>query len=214
MSFRIKPTSLVAVAAAAVLAVAGLTGCDSKIGTAALVGGHRIHDSDVSSYLTPAAAPFSVQSSSGAPTTIVPRSYVLTALIREQLFERALQANGGVPSKGAVDSIEQQLTQGASPAQQQQQYTQYGFRASFAAVDLRDSALETILAQRVGATSDPTPLLDAIAKLHVPVSVSGRYGTWNAAQLGLKSDPSDGAPSFVQLHVASYANQAPALPTG
>ena len=51
----VKPISLVAVAAVAVL---GLTGCDSKIGTAAVVGGHRVSDSDVSQYLTVKAKPF------------------------------------------------------------------------------------------------------------------------------------------------------------
>ncbi len=212
MTFR--KLSWLAAAVGAALAVAGLAGCDSKIGAAAVVGGHHIRDSEVSSYLTAAAIPFTVQTNTGAPATIVPRSYVLTALIREQLFTKALQANGGVPSSGDINSTEQQFTQGAPRAQQQKQYTKYGFKASFAAVDLRDSALETILAQRVKATSDPKPLLDAINNLHAGITVSGRYGTWDPSQLSVSSRPSDGAPSFVQLNVSAYGNQAPSVPTG
>ena len=206
-----KLTALAAVAGATVL---GLTGCDSKIGTAAVVGHDHIKDSDVSQYLTSNAKPFSVQSQSGAPQTIVPRSYVLTALIREELFSKALaKTSDGIPSDSVVASAEQQLTQGASKAQQEKQYTQYGFTASFASLDLRDSALEAILAQRVGATSDAGPLLAAIAKLHLGISVSGRYGTWDTSQLGLETDPSDGAPGFVSLPGASYSDVA-AAPAG
>jgi hypothetical protein len=213
VSFR-KVTALAAVAGAAV-AVLGLTGCDSKIGTAAVVGGHRVSDSDVQQYLTVDAKPFSVQSQSGAPQTIVPRSYVLTALIREELFSKALaKTSGGMPSQGEINSAEQQLTQGASTAQQEKQYTQYGFQGSFAALDLRDSALEGLLAQRVGATTDAAPILKAIEDLHLSVSVSGRYGSWDESALGLKTAPADGAPSFVQLNVASYGNEAPVVPSG
>jgi len=212
VSFR-KLTALAAVAGAAVAAL-GLTGCDSKIGTAAVVGGHHLSDSDVQQYLTVNAKPFSVQSQSGAPQTIVPRSYVLTALIREELFSKALaKTSGGMPSQSEVNSAEQQLTQGASTAQQEKQYTQYGFKGSFAALDLRDSALEGLLAQRVGATTDAGPILKAVEDLHLSVSVSGRYGSWDASSLGLKTDPADGAPSFVQLNVASYGNEAPVVPS-
>jgi hypothetical protein len=206
-----KLTALAAVAGATVL---GLTGCDSKIGTAAVVGHDHIKDSDVSQYLTANAKPFSVQSQSGAPQTIVPRSYVLTALIREELFSKALaKTSDGIPSDSVVASAEQQLTQGASKAQQEKQYTQYGFTGSFAALDLRDSALEGLLAQRVGATTDAGPIFKAIEDLHLPVSVSGRYGSWDESSLSLKTDPADGAPSFVQLNVASYGNQAPVVPS-
>lgn len=207
----VKPISLVAVAAVAVL---GLTGCDSKIGTAAVVGGHRVSDSDVSQYLTVNAKPFSVQSQTGTPQTIVPRGYVLTALIREELFSKALaKTSGGAPSQSEVTAAEQQLTQGASQAQQDKQYTQYGFKASFASLDLRDSALEGLLAQRVGATTDAGPIFKAIENLHLGVSVSARYGSWDESSLALKTDPADGAPSFVQLNVASYANEAPLVPS-
>ena len=116
MRYR-KLTSLVAVAGAA-LAVVGLAGCDSKIGTAAVTGGHKVTDSDVTRYLTAKAKPFSVQSSTGAAQTIVPRSYVLTAIIREQLFTKTLAATkGGLPSESDLTSAQQQLTQGATQAQ-------------------------------------------------------------------------------------------------
>lgn len=220
MSERTKRTvrmsgfrKLTVLAAVVGLAVLGLTGCDSKIGTAAVVGNDHISDSDVTQYLTVDAKPFSVQSQSGAPQTIVPRSYVLTALIRAELFSKALaKTSGGIPSDSVVASAEQQLTQGASKAEQQKQYTKYGFKGSFAALDVRDSALEGLLAQRVGATNDAGPIFKAIEDLHLPVSVSGRYGSWDESSLSLKTDPADGAPSFVQLNVASYGNEAPVVP--
>jgi hypothetical protein len=200
----------VAVAGAA-LALVGLAGCDSKVGTAAVVGGRHISDSDVSRYLTPQSKPFTIQSSSGTPSTIVPRSYVLSVLIRDEVLTRTLTATkGGMPSQSTLASTEQQLTQGASEADQQKQYTQYGFTPAFAAVDLRDTTLEEILAQRVGATSSAAPLLKAINKQHVTVSVSGRYGTWDASTLSLSYAPAAGAPSFVQLHSATYADETSA----
>lgn len=193
-------TAAVAVLSAAV-AVVGLTGCDTKIGTAAIVGGHRISDSDVSQYLTAASKPFSVQSQGGAPESIVPRSYTLTILIQSRLFSAALaKTKGGMPSEGDLSGVEGQLTQGASDKQQQQQYTKYGFVPSFAAVDLRNSALEQVLAQRLGLTNDITPLLNAVHKLHAGISVSARYGAWNAKSLSVDSAPDDGVPSFIQLH--------------
>lgn len=209
MSHR-KWIALVAIAGAA-LAVLGLAGCDSKVGTAAIVGGHRISDSDVGHYLTADAKPFSVQSQTGSEQTIVPRSYILTVLIQNRLFTDALaRTSGGVPSDGDVTTAEGQLTQGASEQQQQQQYTKYGFTASFAAVDLRNSALEQILAQRLKLTTSIQPLVDAVHKLHPNVTVSARYGSWNDDELSIDFGPTDGVPSFVRLHPSSGPDQIPA----
>lgn len=207
MSFR-KLTAALAVAGTAVAAL-GLTGCGTKVGTAAVVGGHRISDSDVSQYLTAAAKPFSVQSQTGAAESIIPRSYTLTILIQSRLFSAALaKTKGGVPSEGDLSGVEEQLTQGASEKQQQQQYIKYGFEPSFATVDLRNTALEQILAQRLGVTNDISPLLKAVHSLHASISVSPRYGVWDNKSLSLDSAPSDGVPSFVTLHPTSTDAQA------
>jgi hypothetical protein len=207
VSFRRLTAALVVAGTAA--AVLGLTGCGTKIGTAAVVGGHRITDSDVSQYLTAAAKPFSVQSQSGAPESIIPRSYTLTILIQSRLFSAALaETKGGVPSEGELSGVEDQLTQGASEEQQQQQYVKYGFEPSFAAVDLRNTALEQLLAQRLGVTNDISPLLKAVHGLHAGISVSPRYGVWDARSLSLDSAPTDGLPSFVTLHPTSADAQA------
>jgi hypothetical protein len=207
VSFR-KLTTFAAVTCAAALAVLGLAGCDSNVGTAAVVGGRHISDSDVSQYLTPQAKPFSIQSGSGGSSTIVPRSYVLGVLIRDEVLTRTLAATkGGMPSQSELTSTEQQLTQGASEQDQQKQYTQYGFTPAFAAIDLRDTTLEAILARRVGATNDAGPLLKAVKKQHVTISVSGRYGTWDPNTLSLSYAPAAGAPSFIQLHSATYGDE-------
>ncbi|MGH8962599.1 MAG: hypothetical protein ACRDWT_15665 [Jatrophihabitantaceae bacterium] len=199
-----------AVLAVAAIAVTGLSACNTKVGAAAYVGGHRISDSNVEQYLTPKAVPFQLSSQSGSSQTIVPRSYVLQTLILGRLFNRALaDTKGGQPTESQLSAADKSLAQGATQAQQQQQYTKYGFKSSFAALDIRNTTLETILAQRTGATSDAKPIFAEISKLKIPVNVNSRYGSWSPSTFSLTSDPSAGLPSFVTIHPV-----ATSTPTG
>ena len=194
---------------AAALAVAGLTACDTKVGVAAVVGGHRISDADVQKYLTTQAAPFQVPSQSGTQVTIVPRSFVLQTLIEERLFTAALVATqGGPPSSKDLDTAKQAVTQGQTAAQVRQGFTKFGFTGAFADVVVHRSELEEILAARVGATSDFTPLIAEVAKLNIPVSVSARYGSWDAQSLGMQTGPTAGVPGFVTLHPSPASGSA------
>jgi hypothetical protein len=196
----------VAALAVAAVAVLGLTACESNAGTAARVGDDHISSSDVNEYLTPKAKVFTVQGQQGAEQRIVPRSYVLTTLIQSRLFSDALAASkGGRPTQTEIDSAESQARGNASDKQLEGQFTHYGFTASFAHVTLRNSALEYLLAKRVGATTSVQPLIKAINDLHLTVQVSARYGKWNEKQFGIDSEPTAAAPSFVKLHVAPSA---------
>jgi predicted small secreted protein len=204
---RFRKLAVVAVAA---LAVTGLAGCNTKVGAAAVVDGHRISDSDVTKYLTPKAKPFQLQNSSGTSQTIEPRSYVLQTYILGRLFRCALAATtGGLPTEAELAAADKQITQSQTPAQTQAQYTKYGFKASFAALDIRNSTYEAVLAQRLNATTDAGPILNEIKKLKMPVSVSARYGSWDASTLSLSSGPTDGLPSFVTLEGGSSAAATP-----
>lgn len=195
-----------AVAALAVIVTAGLSGCQNKVGLAASVGGHRISESDVGKYLTVKAVPFTVQGQSGS-TTIVPKVYALQALIVNELFDKALaDTKGGAPSKAELAAATNSVTSGASEAQQSAQYTKYGFAKNFAQLDIRGSALEGILAQRVGATTTAAPILAEIAKLKIPISVSGRYGAWDPKTLSISE--SGGVPSFVRFATSPAAPAA------
>jgi hypothetical protein len=196
-----KLATIVGIAAVAALAVTGLSACRTNVGSAAVIGGHHISDTDITKYLTPQAKPFQVAGqSTGGSQTIVPRSYVLQTLILGRLFEQALaDTKGGLPSEGELSAADQQVTQGATKEQEEAQYTKYGFKAPFAKLDVRNSTYEAILAQRLGATQDAGPILKEIKKLNIPVSVSGRYGTWDSSTLSLSDEPTAGLPSFVRF---------------
>lgn len=210
---RLRLRRIGATLATAALAVAGLSACESKVGLAAVVGGHRITDADVQQYLTRQAVAFQVQSQSGTPVDIVPRSFVLQTLIEDRLFAAALlDTHGGTPSNADLASAYQQVTQGQTPAQLVQSFTKYGFTPAFASVVVHRSEFQAILATRVGATSDYTPLVAEVAKLNIAVSVSPRYGSWDAQNLGVDAGSAAGVPDFVTLHPSPAAGSG--TPTG
>ena len=196
---RLRLLRIGATVASAALAVAGLSACESKVGLAAVVGGHRISDADVQKYLTRQAVPFQVPSQSGTPVDIVPRSFVLQTLIEDRLFTAALVDTHGLPSNADLAAAYQQVTQGQTAAQVEQGFTKYGFTPAFAAVVVHRSEYQAILANRVGATSDYTPLVAEVAKLNIAVSVSPRYGSWDPQNLGVQTGPAAGVPDFVTL---------------
>jgi hypothetical protein len=194
----VKFRPFVALAAAAVAAT-GLAGCDTKVGAAATVGSHTIRESQVNQYLTANAKPIPTQSG-----TIVPRSYVLQDLIREELVRRSLARHGGTPSKATLTQLEQQLKQGRSDAAVAAGYTRYGFTRAMAAYDFRVNALEQLLANRVHAQNLPA-LVKVINTLRVPVSVSRRYGAWDASSLSISTSNGAGLPNVVSLQPSPQA---------
>jgi hypothetical protein len=164
---------------AAVLAVAGLAGCQTNVGTAAVVDGHRITDSDVSQYLTPKAQPVSGQSGS-----ISPRTFVLSELINERLGFKLLQA---IPSVSSVTSEQldaklQQDLAGKSVKSAAESLGLHGYTNDFYQIVLRVRELASVVSSQQQKGVD---LQKVFNELHFPVTVSPRYGTWNSKNFTL-----------------------------
>lgn len=181
-----------AAAALCALGVLTLAGCDSKIGTAAVVNGSKISESDVSRYLDPATADVSRA-----------RDLALEYQIRQKLFTVALQRKNGVPSDAdlakyhdsAVSNLLGQQVSGARADQLlQTTLPGLGLKPSFAGLLTRAFELELSYASATNATQETTVIAD-LAKQHIPVSVNPRYGSWDTstfafAGLGRKQLPS------------------------
>ncbi|MEO6884908.1 MAG: hypothetical protein ABI232_01295 [Jatrophihabitantaceae bacterium] len=210
------------VALAVLVAAATLTSCSSKVGTAAVVGGHSISDSDVAHYITPAGPdPSAISAAQAQGQTLQPsRVQVLSQLITQKVFRAALADSGSEPSAAeiaaahddAVSLIGQSQTIGADydNAITAQMIT-YGFTDQFAHVIVQTQELEYLLVKRVNAAS-ATDLLAAINKLNIPVTVSGRYGTWDPSQLALTSSGNAGLPSFVTFASAAAPSPSASAP--
>lgn len=194
-------------AAAVTLALGGVTGCRSNVGNAATVGGHRISESEVSSYLTPqGAAPSLISAAQSRGQAFAPRTLVLQTLVQEQVFTKTLAKNGGVPAPGSLtgshDAAAQLLLRSAGGSALDRALAsglpERGIRASFAATYLRALELEYALISRK-RLPDPAHLTALVRQARLPVSVSPRYGKWDAASLSLNASPTAALPAFVSL---------------
>jgi hypothetical protein len=205
----VKARALTAVVAA-LLSLGVVTACDSNAGVAATVGDHRITDSDVAKYVRPSGAdPSIVANAASAGTTLQPKVYVLDLLIKQELFEQALRSDGGVPSAGELAALHDAAVTAFLGVSQDQvdQIDSYldanqgpnGYSSRYRDLLLRTVELELTLAQRVDAQTQQD-LTKSVDKLNIPISVSGRYGSWDAANLQMSVDPSAGVPSFVNLN--------------
>lgn len=209
-SCETRPVKLrtLAVLTALALGCLGLTGCDSKAGTAAVVNGSRISESDLASYLTPDAKPISVTNSDGSTASVPARIFVLQYLIRNKLFPLILARTGSPVS-------ESQLAAGRSSAiggDEQSllnQISAVGLKPKFEEVLLRDRELGDLVTKKLTTQQQVT---DALAKIKNLVSVSPRYGSWDEASLSLTDLSTKQLPS-----VLSYQGRLPGdvqAPTG
>lgn len=183
---KLRKTSAVVVAA---LAVAGLAGCKTNVGTAATVNGSRITESDVNDFVTPTG-------SQNGGQTVPPRTLVLEFLVQEKVFEntlRALSKTHQLPSEGVLASyhdaaasvlFQTSLTGKELDAAIAKGLPKSGVRASFAKTYLRASELEyaIIKGQKLNQLPD---LVAVVKKAGVHVSVAPRYGTWRPASLSI-----------------------------
>ena len=196
-----------AVTTALALAATGLTACTSKIGQAAVVGHDRISTKTVDTYINPAGpTPAALAQSQGQPPA--PRVIVLQTLIVDQLFRAALAASpAGIPSASELraehDEVASSITQGAATGDTfdkaySSQLLALGFRSNFFPLFMQANELEFVLAKKNNVTSE-AQLLALVDKAHQAVSVSPRYGAWNAAQLSLTTDSKSGRPSFLTI---------------
>jgi hypothetical protein len=174
-----------------------LAGCDSKPGTAAVINGQKISESDLSK-LIPA----------GGNGTGTARSFVLTYLVREQIFNAALRGRGVEPSDSDLTALHdsaistvlvgQQVSGAAADDVVDKGIAQRGAKPAFRNSVVRSAELELMLANKLGAKSE-AELLTEINKQKITVSVSRRFGGWDAATLTLKSLSKNDVPAFVTL---------------
>ena len=193
MRFR----KLSATAAAAVLAVAGLTACQSKGGVAAIIDGHRITDSDVAGYMTRKAEPFPAQDANGGTISIAPRVFVLETLLDERVYTKILQKTpDGLPDEAQLNAAKEQLYGTTADADVAKQYVQHGYTSALSKHALRVQVLLEVIKSEAQQGLD---IQSVLAKATPDVTVSGRYGKWDAKNLQLSTDPSAGLPDFVSF---------------
>jgi hypothetical protein len=185
--------------AAATLCALGallLTGCDSKIGTAAEVNGSKISESDVARYLDPATA------DAGRA-----RNLALQYQIREKLFTVALQSKHALPSDADLQKLHDQavsnlLGQQLSGAQGDQTLrstmTQNGLKPSFADKLVRSFELELTYAKAINANQESQVAADLV-KQKIAVTVNPRYGSWDTSTFGFTGLGSKQLPPVVSL---------------
>lgn len=184
MKLRILTTAV-----AATLAVAGLAGCRTNVGTAATVSGHKISESDVSNWVRPEGPSSAVvQNAQSSGQTVSPRSEVLQYLVQEQIFENALRKEtGGVPSDGQLAALHDEaastllgtsLGGGELDSRLRQGLLGSGIDPSFSKVFLRVQELEYAIIVR-NQLSQMNQLVALLKKSGATVRISPRYGTWS-----------------------------------
>jgi hypothetical protein len=162
----------------AAVAAFGLSACDTKVGTAAVVNGSKISEVRLNDYLTPSAKPISASDGSSVPA----RQFVLSSLIRDKVFVRLLDVTGGQPKPADLTKAETTVLQGTTTQELNRNIVGTGLDASFTPSYLHQLELLSVLSGRI--TSD-AQLNAAMAKAKLDVSVSPRYGTWNPTALTL-----------------------------
>jgi len=201
----------------AAVAVAGLAGCESKVGQAAVVDGQGVSESDVGQYITRSGPSQQALDAAGQQGTVSPRVQALNSLIQERVFSHTLRRMG---VKHAASDLEAAHDEAASrlfgststgaefDAQLAQRATEFGFTDKYPPLVIRVAELEDLLINATRATS-LSGLAAAVRKHPVPISVSGRYGTWDPDKLQLSTDANAGVPSFV-----TFGDNATAAPSG
>ena len=196
-----------AVTTALALAATGLTACTSKIGQAAVVGSDRISTKTVDTYINPAGPTADALANlQGQPPA--PRVTVLQILIVNKLLRSALATTpAGVPSASVLraehDEVANNISQGAATGDafdqtEASKFLALGFRSSFFPLFMETNELEFVLIKENNVTTQ-AQFDDLVRKAHQSVTVSPRYGSWNAAQLSLSSDAKSGRPSFLTI---------------
>jgi hypothetical protein len=181
---------------AAALAVAGLAGCKTNVGTAAVIDGHRVTESDVSDYVTSRAQPVQEQSSTGSVITIPPRSFVVSELINERL---GLDLVRHVPrfeqfSSAQLDARMTATLAGKTPTAEAESLGLKGYPERFYRIVLRVRELGNLLQEQAQAGTDVNKILTS---LDFPVSVNPRYGSWDAKHYSFNASPT--VPSYLSV---------------
>lgn len=192
----------VAACAAAALALAGLSACQTNAGAAAFVGGDRISQADVNKYLEPgytAPSPTAGQQQSQPPRVLALDTMLETRLLTT-LLDRSL---GGVPSDDELNALHdkaftvqlQAQVQGSEADRQLGSVlVKSGVKEEFVPVFLRNLELKQAVIDKLNAHAQ-TEIATEINKLGIKVKVNERYGTWSAQNAQLDSY----TPDFLEL---------------
>jgi hypothetical protein len=202
--------------AVAVVAVAGLAGCRTNVGTAAMVNGQRITESDVNDLVTHAGVDPKLAAQAAAQQQQIqpPKSQVLTFLIQEKVFEDTLDAEKVKHPEGALNAVHdaaaseffQTNVSGTDfEATLKQRLPQFGITADFVSTLLRVAELRYLL--HVHNPKAPS-LMAIINRAKVSVTVSPRYGVWQPSQLSLS--PAAPVPGYLSLQPGENAAAQPA----
>lgn len=204
---------VVAAALLAVLAAASLAACRTNVGTAATVNGERISETSVTDYLSgkPPSSALVQQAKAAGQDLIAARVLVLQYEIEQRLYERTLRRNGGVPTSSQLGSIRDDAVsllagngQPITDAQLRTQFENLGVSRSFVPRFLRTLELEYVVIRRL-QLSQRSELSAAVTKAGAEVSASPRYGTWDAAELSLRSTGAAGRPAYLTLQTPAAA---------
>jgi hypothetical protein len=191
-------------AAAAVVALAGLAGCKTNVGTAAVIDGQRVTESDVSHYLTAQSQPVTERNANNATVQISPRSFVVAQLINEQLGFKVLAAIPSVSDVTAaqLDARLQNDLGGKSVTAVAEQLGLHGYTEAFYRIILRVQEISGVLRNE---QSNGVDITAAFSKIKFPVSVSPRYGRWDSTALQFIAGAT--VPGYLELQSGAVAPQ-------
>ena len=193
----------------AVVAMGGLTACQTKIGQAAAVEGATLSDSDLSSYLKPGTGPYTDQ--------VEPAGRAQVARPDDLDPHRAAQRRDRRARRRRDDAGAQRRARGDRSHQRHRaagraELAKYGYETKFGDLLFDETVRLVVLVERLAKGASATQALQAlqqssqvnqaiggaIAKFTKKVELSPRYGTWDPAKVKV-SDTKSGAPDFVKL---------------
>jgi hypothetical protein len=179
------------------LAVGALAACTSKAGSAAVVGDTTISVEDVQASTRELVALAEELGETDVPTADLNRRQV-SRLVTEQLIRESAERNGVTVSDAEVDSLVRQTLGSGSREQLAQQVavdelvpvSQFD---SFAEVVVLNQKLLEVVAPGVPAEEATPELREELAALsdELDVTVSPRFGSWDAEMLDVGAPPND-----------------------
>jgi hypothetical protein len=201
-----------------------LSACQTKVGLAASVGGNRLTDSALTTYVRPGAQPVNVSNSDGSSQTIVPKQAVVETWMQRALFDAATSAHGGARTDAETRAARSAVLGSHSIKETENAVGARGFTAKFGDLLVDREVAVVVLIQRLqkgidagqdlnvlNTTDANNAIIAAVKGAHPDIVVSPRYGTWDETHLALSADPNAGLPSFI---VAPSGTSDAAVPAG
>ena len=171
------------------------------------MNGHKISETSVNNYLTPAAKP--LQSQTGA--SVAPRTFVLQYLIRNQVFARALDDAHVTVTDQLLEGTKTAALSGGTEADLTKQVTGVGLDSTFEPEALRYQELLSLVGTTYKADADQGKAANAaLAKASGHIVVNPRYGSWDVSTISLSDLSRTQLPSFLQFDNSLPGDAAPA----